>query len=295
MARSTEPLVLAVDGGGTRCRLAVRGKDVGHKVEVGAANVSTDFEAALEQLLRGLEVLASDTGLSVTELTRAPAYLGLAGITGRTIAERLAAALPFESVRIEDDRAAALRGALGPQDGMVAHCGTGSFVASQKSGANRFAGGWGSVLGDQASAQWVGRCVLSKVLDSVDGVAAPSQLSEYLLSRWGGAAEIVRAAAEMTPAQFGELAPLVTEHAERDDAMAVAIMREGADYLADRMTKLGWVAGLPICLTGGIGPLYAKYLPSVLQGDLMQPVGDPLSGALALARAFQKEIEHEHN
>jgi glucosamine kinase len=47
-------------------------------------------------------------------------------------------------------------------------------------------------------------------------------------------------------------------------------------------------------LTGGISPQYSGYLPAEMQTDLTSPLGDPLTGALALARAYQEEIENEH-
>lgn len=293
MTRSADILVLAVDGGGTRCRLAAcRGGDV-HRIEVGAANISTDFEAARAELMLGLDRLATVSGYSKGELTKAPAYLGLAGITGEAIARKLANALPLERVRIEDDRRAAMRGALGPKSGIVAHCGTGSFIAAQLGSSTRLAGGWGPILGDQASAQWVGRQAMADTLEAIDGVTEPSDMASALQNRFGDAAGIVRAAAEMTPSEFGAIAPVVTEYAGQGDALAVSILCKGADYLSDRMVKLGWVAGLPICLTGGIGPQYAPYLPAEMQAALSKPIGDPLSGAIALAHAFQEEIEDE--
>ncbi|MCA0906853.1 ATPase [Ruegeria marisrubri] len=295
MVKSSKPMFLAADGGGTRCRVAAFVDGKTHRVEVGAANVSTDFKAACIELRRGLEALAVQTGRSPEELAQAPAYLGLAGITGDAIARKLAAALPFRHVRIEDDRAAALRGALGAMDGFVAHCGTGSFVAMQRGGTMKFAGGWGPVLGDQASAQWVGKRALAKTLEHTDGTTGPSALAQDLLSRFGDAAGIVRAAADMTPSDFGALAPLVTELSNRGDDLARSILRDGAGYLIDVMKKLGWNVGLPVCLTGGIGPLYAPYLPADMQSALVQPAGDPLSGALALAQAYLEEIEHEHS
>ncbi len=294
MTQSADTLVLAVDGGGTRCRLAACDGDIVHRVEVGAANVSTDFDAACAELRRGLQALVAESGRALTDLTRAPTYMGLAGITGEAIADRLAAALPFEHIRIEDDRAASLRGALGAQDGFVAHCGTGSFLATQQSGERRFAGGWGPVLGDQASAQWVGCRALSDTLECIDGLYAPSDMATALLNRFGSAADIVRVAADMMPADFGALAPLVTEFAGQGDVLANLILQDAADYLADRMTKMGWIAGLPICLTGGIGPQFGPYLPTAMQSELVEPAGDPLSGAIALARMFHEEIENEH-
>ncbi|KIC42408.1 ATPase [Ruegeria sp. ANG-R] len=293
MSRPFDNIALAVDGGGTRCRIAVVCGSLVQQVEVGAANVSTDFDAACAELKRGFAMLAGHTGLDAGQIDRASAYLGLAGITGKAMSKRLAAVLPFDRVRIEDDRPAALRGALGVKDGFVAHCGTGSFLAVQTGGQRSFAGGWGPVLGDQASAQWVGRCALTRTLDCVDGVQPASELADSLLSRFDGAAGVVKAASGMSPTEFGALAPVVTRYAGRGDALAVSIMEAGARYLVDQMKAMGWVPGLSVCLTGGIGPQYAPYLPEAMQQELTKPLGDPLTGAIALARAFQEEIEHE--
>ncbi|WP_170475634.1 BadF/BadG/BcrA/BcrD ATPase family protein [Ruegeria arenilitoris] len=294
MTQPINTLILAVDGGGTRCRLAAIEGEVISRVEVGAANVSTNFEAACAELLGGLQVLAAESGREVSTLTRAPTYMGLAGITGEAIARKLAQALPFDRIKIEDDRAAALRGALGEGEGFVAHCGTGSFLASQLSGGRRFSGGWGPVLGDQASAQWVGRRALSETLECVDGLNGSSVMATQLLSRFGGPAGIVQVAAKMTPYELGSLAPVVTEFSDQGDELAKKILQDGADHLAGRLTKMGWVAGLSICLTGGIGPRFGPYLPTIMQSELVEPAGDPLSGAIALVREFLEEIESEH-
>lgn len=286
---ATSP-VLAIDGGGTRCRVAFcDGGDV-VSVETGSANVSTDFDAAVREIVAGIGGLTERLGLSVEAL---PAFVGLAGVTGPTIADRLRAALPFRRARIADDRPAALRGALGRRNGVIAHCGTGSFFAAQRDGAMRFAGGWGPVLGDEASAQWVGRAALRLTLESVDGRRDGTPLTQKLLADFGDPAGVVRFAGAARPADFGALAPLVTDHAAQGDAVAVEIMRLGASEIARALPHLGWSPGKAICLTGGIGPRYAAWLPEALHADLAAPEGEPLDGALSLARDFSAEIAHE--
>ena len=57
--------------------------------------------------------------------------------------------------------------------------------------------------------------------------------------------------------------------------------------------KLGWTSGLPICLTGGIGPHYRGYLPEMMQTSVAPALGEPLTGAIALAEDFRKELAHE--
>lgn len=72
---------------------------------------------------------------------------------------------------------------------------------------------------------------------------------------------------------------------------------DATQHLVRNLTKMGWRAGTPICLTGGIGPpCYADHLPAQMQDDLQPPLGEPpLTGALSLARDFSKEVTLERS
>jgi glucosamine kinase len=152
----------------------------------------------------------------------------------------------------------------------------------------RFAGGWGMLLGDEASAQWVGRRTLALVLETMDGRRPRSALAAELLADFRDPPGILAFASGADPAAFGALAPRVSEHALRGDPLAQAVMRQGAEEIARSLRDLGWTAGQPICLTGGIGPAFANDLPGDMQADLAAPRGSPLDGALALARDFAR-------
>lgn len=281
--------VLAIDGGGTRCRLALAQGDTIVTVETGAANISTDLAAAVAEILHGLDLLAERTGCPVVDLLNLPAYLGLAGAIGPQVTARLEAALPFARARIEDDRAPALRGALGAADGFLAHCGTGSFLGRQQAGEMRFAGGWGPVLGDEASSVWLGRRAMARALDAVDGHCPQTPLLSHILTEHGGAAGVVAFAARATATETGALARVVTGFAEREDAAACALLARGAEEIAERLRGLGWRPGDLLCLAGGLGPAYAPYLPDAMRETLTPPQAAPLIGAVALARKFADE------
>ena len=160
MTDSTTLPVLAIDGGGTRCRFALQRGHARIVTEAGSANASTNFDDAVTCVQYGLRTRAEAAQTNVDTLYGMRAFVGLAGVTGAAVAGRLTAALPLRNARYADDRLAALRGALGRGDGLIAHCGTGSFFGAQINGQARFAGGWGSILGDEASAHWVGRLAL---------------------------------------------------------------------------------------------------------------------------------------
>ncbi len=283
--------ILAVDGGGTNCRIACCAGGQRHVVGVGPANVASDFEGAVARIVAGLEQLAGQLQQPLRTLCRQPAYLGLAGVTGPQMAARVAEALPLELLRVEDDRRSALVGAHAGGDGAIAHCGTGSFLALQRQGAQRFAGGWGSVLGDEASAQWVGRKALSVALDVVDGLTDSTNLTETLLREFDGPAGVVAFAGQARPYEVGQVARKVTAAAEVGDAVGVALMREAAMQLLQVLERMGWTPELPLCLTGGIGPQYQPYLPEAARAALVAPQGAPLEGAITLAQSFAAEVQ----
>ncbi|WP_424970840.1 BadF/BadG/BcrA/BcrD ATPase family protein [Dinoroseobacter sp. S76] len=290
MTQPNETNVLAIDGGGTRCRIALGAGDDITMVESGSANVSTDFDGGVAQIETGLQALAAQLGTTTDSLSPLPTFVGLAGVTGPEIANRLEEALPFATLHVSDDRPAALRGALGSADGVIAHCGTGSFYGAQRDRRMRFSGGWGPVLGDEASAQWIGRAALARTLETVDGRRPSSRLAEILLAEHGGAAGIVRFAGAAHPAEFGQLAPRVTAQAREGDSLARDIMTAGAAEIARSLPQIGWKAGQTICLTGGIGPEFAPYLPEALRAALAAPTGTPLDGALSLARDLARGV-----
>lgn len=282
------PLILAADGGGTKCRMVLCGEGLWHEIEVGAANVSSDFEGALAELSRGLTELAGLAG--VQDLTEVPAYLGLAGVKDAEIAARVADALPLSRVRVEEDRMPAVRGALGTAEGIVAHCGTGSFFAARIDGRLRFSGGWGWKLGDEASGFWLGRAALRQALAAEDGVQERSAFVVGLLQRFGGGSGLMAWASEARVDEIAGLAREVSSSAVDGDAVAVQVMQAGADVLAQEVQAIGWRSGLPLCLTGGVAVAYVPYLPGDLRAAVQPMKGKPIDGAVALARDFAQEI-----
>lgn len=275
---------LGVDGGGSRCRFALQTPVERHSVVLGTANVTSDFDGAVDTLRAGLQQLATLARVDPGALARVPTYLGLAGVMDSLDADRVRAALALPGAAVADDRPAAVRGALGADDGFVAGLGTGSYFARQRDGQIRLAGGWGSRLGDEASGFWLARQALAATLAVVDGLGEESRLTADLLLRFDGSPRrIVRFAAEVPPAEFAALAPLVIMAAARGDAVARDLLKRGAAHVAKMMRRLGYEVGDTVCLTGGVAQAYAPYLPSDMALALVEPRASALEGALELA------------
>ncbi len=274
----TAPILIAVDGGGTGSRYAMRrGADTFEAVS-GPANVSSDFDGALANLREGLGKL----GLSAAELQDARICMGLAGVLDNGDAARVADALNFPHLKVLDDRAIAVRGAfLTSGVGALAGVGTGSYAGLLRNGVVRFSGGWGLALGDEASGAWLGREALRAALMAREGSGPESGLTAELLA--DGPARIMREAAVADPAWFGAYAPRVVEAAGTGDPIATDLLKRGADYLGATLVRLGWEDGMPLVLTGSLGPVYATYLPAEMRANLKEQEGGALDGAFAYA------------
>lgn len=279
----SHPLLIGIDGGGTTCRGAAlyNGKRVTRAVP--GANATSDFDGAVTAVRSVAQALAEALGLPMETIAQAPAYLGMAGVVDARVAERLRAALPFDRAVIEEDRRASVVDALGPGEGAVAVIGTGSFLARQAGGRMRFLGGYGLALGDEASGAWLGREALAATLREAEGWGAGSDLTRGLWDEMGGRSGIIAFAARARSRDLAELAPGVVAAAEGGDAQASDIVTRGADYIAEALAALGWQLGEDLCLTGGLGRVYASALPTAMRAALSKPQGAAPDGALALA------------
>lgn len=280
--------IIGVDGGGTSCRarlVAGPGGPVRERTG-GPANVS-DFDGAMGRIVATLAGLVADAGLTATDRAATSVHLGLAGVTGPVMAERvraaLLAAMGFGRVTVGGDNATMILGALGGADGAVAAIGTGSFVGRSAGGRVTTIGGRGFLLGDQASGAWLGKRLLQELMLAADGLRPHSGLSRAVLARHGGdLAEVIAFAVAARPADFAALAPEVA--AAPGDPLAGELMGEGGRYVAAALAALGWRAGEALCLAGGLGPRYRAYLPEAMQASLRDAAGSALDGAVLLAR-----------
>lgn len=282
--------IIGVDGGGTSCRARIWfPSGAGQRDEIGGpANVS-DFDGAMGRIGATLDALLAGAGRGPRDLSGISIHLGLAGVTGPAMADRVRAALladrAFGRVSVSGDNVTTILGALGGVDGAVAAIGTGSFVGRSAAGRVNSLGGRGFLLGDQASGGWLGKRLLQELMLAADGLRAHSDLTRAVLARHGDdVAQVIAFALAARPADFAALAPEVVAAATAGDPVAGALMGEGADYITAALAALGWRAGETLCLTGGIGPLYRPYLPAPAQAALTGAHGSALDGAMMLAR-----------
>ncbi|MEZ2328617.1 BadF/BadG/BcrA/BcrD ATPase family protein [Mesorhizobium sp. RCC_202] len=278
--------VLGIDGGGTSCRAAlatVDGAVVG-RARSGAANIRTDLTGARANIVEAARQAFVAAGEDSELIPRTPAILGLAGANVGTYRQQLEAILPFSKSRVETDAEIALEGAVGSGDGAMAILGTGTAYMARKEGKSRAIGGWGFQVGDQGSGARIGRDLLEQTLLAYDGIRAGSPLTDAMLAVFRNNPEdVVEFTTNAKPGDFGGFAPKVFDHAQKGDLVANWILDKAVADVEASLDALDLADDAPLCLLGGLAPLYAPRLSARYQALLKAPLDDALGGAVQMA------------
>ncbi|UCI20066.1 N-acetylglucosamine kinase [Mesorhizobium sp. B2-1-8] len=278
--------VLGIDGGGTSCRAALATADgvVVGRAKSGAANIRTDLTGARSNIVDAARQAFIAAGQDPDLIPQTPAILGLAGANVGTYRQQLEAILPFSTSRVETDAEIALEGAVGSGDGAMAILGTGTAYMARKNGKSRAIGGWGFQVGDQGSGARIGRDLLEQTLLAHDGVRQASPLTDSMMAVFRNNPEdVVEFTTNAKPGDFGGFAPKVFEHAQKGDIVANWILDKAVADVEASLGALDLAAGAPLCLLGGLAPLYAPRLSARYRALLKEPLDDALGGAVQMA------------
>jgi glucosamine kinase len=283
-----EPLYIGIDGGGTSCRARIRdtaGALLGEG-SGGPANVRLDSKLVMQSILAASREAAENAGLGEAGLRRAHAGFGLAGAALKSAAARLLAEPhPFPSIAIETDAYAAWLGAHQGADGAILILGTGSCGLAVVGGRQFYVSGYGAEVSDEASGQRLGRAAMRRALWAHDGRAAMTPLAAAILARFNDSTEeIIAFATTARPADYGRFVPLVLEYAGRHDQLGLALLSEAAADAVRIIARLIEVGAPSVCVLGGLAEPLSKWLPPSIRERLSEPKGDPLDGAILMAR-----------
>ena len=287
--------VLGIDGGGTSCRAALATPDgvtIGRATS-GPANIRTDLTGARANIVEAARKAFVDAGEDPGMIPGTYAVLGLAGSNVGAYARQLEAILPFRRSIVETDALIALEGAVGNGNGAMAILGTGTAYMVRKDGAVRAIGGWGFQIGDQGGGGRIGRDLLELALLAHDRIRETSPLTVEILAVFrNDPQDVVEFTTHAKPGDYGGFAPKVFEHAARGDVVARAIIDRAVADVEASLGALDLRAGDPLCLLGGLAPLYAPRLSQRYQAMLTAPRQDALGGAVAMAaRLFAAEAQ----
>lgn len=315
-AASPEAYVLGVDSGGSGLRVALGGVDVdeplftavcAEPVRTGAGGI--DAAHLLEQLLpaaaRLLEQAGGEDLAAVGSLAIGAA--GMATLGGRLRAElpgALAAALGVRRMALAADAVTAYAGAVGQRPGAVVAGGTGMIALGTDLTAWHRADGWGHLLGDSGGGAWIGRAGLEAAMRAHDGRRGGSAaLLARLHAVFGPAEELPGLLYPRSdrPAVLASFAPEVAACAGADE-VAAGILREAGIRIAEAAAAVCPAAGPEaggggeVALTGGLfrmgepltGPVREELARLVPSARVTTGTGDPLTGALRIARALAR-------
>ncbi|GHA41644.1 N-acetylglucosamine kinase [Amylibacter ulvae] len=286
MSDSHKPYILAVDGGGSGCRVAIADVD-GNTLGIAngdAANVASNIDTTCQNVERAISDALVSAKLDQNDIPNICAHFGLAGYMDETQGSILRNRFSFCKLSLSDDRPTTVLGALAGADGYVIGIGTGTFCAASNAGKMSFVSGRGFYISDQASGAWLGRRALEMVIQCDDNIIQHSPLTHALLTLFGDINAMVKFSVTARPRDYATFAPEIIRAANNGDQHGELLMNEGATYLRSALIALGFQSGEPVVLTGGVGPHYARFLKEPFNTNITQPLGNALDGGLVMAR-----------
>ncbi len=260
-----------------------------------------DAEKNLEVLLRDV---AAESGISLDSI--ACTCVGLAGISVPRVADWVRNELHARiggDILLAGDEEIALEAAFAGGAGVMVAAGTGSNLIGRASNGQRVhVGGWGPVVADEGSGNWIGKRAVRAVFDALDRDEETLLMKKvqeaWELQRIGDLVDVVN---RIPGPEFSKLTPIVVECAEGGEADAVRILEQAGNFLGAfavlavrRVEKLEGEGAAPpeVAFTGSILSKIAPvretmlaYLRRELPGIRIQTEAvDPVLGALWRAR-----------
>ncbi len=317
MAQKLQPIIIGIDGGGSRTRGVIfRGSNELHRAETGTARVgSVGVVESSERLLNLIHDLCGSAKVAAGEIDAVA--IGLAGVWLREEQQRSEQLLHLfarerkvgiENLAVTSDAAIALEGALGGESGIVLIVGTGTIAIGKTSeGSIVRCGGWGIELSDEGSGAWIGREGLTALARAFDGRGPQTSFADAMI----GFFPVINPEQPRTlVAAFNEkifdypsVAPIVMDCAAQGDAVCSEIIRRAAAHLIESLEVLSKryfqeLDSVPVACLGGImesETILAATLAEALQDyprlQQIEPRNDALDGAVTLARKMLKERE----
>ncbi len=253
--------VIGVDGGGTKTAAVLMREDgaILARGRGGPANhnfvppdaVVASVEAAVAEVCRGLPPGAAVSAIGGHVLAPVAVFAA--------VLARLCGSAPYHNWGEAEVAAVGLVGKSQP--GVVVIAGTGSQATGFCGAQRKSAGGWGTPLGDEGGAGYIGWRALQAATRAYDGRTPPTALLDAIYAHFGiqdlWALIPLLYRGTLPRHQIAALAPLVARCAEAGDATAREIMHQAGEELALLAATAARHVGLsgsafPVVLAGGV-------------------------------------------
>lgn len=290
---------LGIDGGGTKTKFVLYDENGNNIKETQTTTIhvfQSEEQQCIDILQKGVNELLTDVDEDVLIIAGLAGYGQEQHIRNKihTICEQ---AFDGYLYHIYNDVQIAIAGALSNNDGIVIIAGTGSIVLSSINTEQRRCGGFGYHLGDEGSAYWIGKKVLSVYCKQVDGrlekTRIYNQVKETLnLTNDYDIISYINNPVNNTRDKVAQLAMVAYKCALEEDAHAINIYKEAAQELAEMVKVLAtdFNNTITISYIGGVfraGELILTPLREALQGidcNIVEPHSAPEYGAYLLGR-----------
>lgn len=274
------PIVLGIDGGGTRTRAALRSGDKTlARAEAGSIKrLRVGAEVAEANLRALLTEVYQQAGIAVSGGLVAAASAGVASATMPGVAEWITDVFREYGIprsEVVGDEVIALDAAFRGGPGILQIAGTGSnTIGRAASGERTSSGGWSSRLGDEGSGYWIGVNAVRRGLHAYDR-EEPCRILEEVGKLWGTpTVETLVNLGDSTPGpDFAALAPLIHRLATEGDVVAQGILAQAARDLVESVLlvrrklqqKFG-IEEVSVAWTGGVLEQMTEVRTAFVQG-----------------------------
>lgn len=298
------PYFLALDAGGTKTIGAIADDERElARAQTGCIQIlRTDSENARRNLESLFAQLAGSQGIDLKSVTRT--CIGISAAMVPLVANWIREAvqpLAGGELLLCGDEEIALDAAFYGGPGVLVVAGTGSNVVGRThAGQIIHAGGWGPVLADEGSGQWIGREGLRSAFRALDE-GKPTQMFESVIHHWQltGLDDLVGKANATPVPDFSLLTPVIVSCAENGDAVALDVLKRAGEELAhlasltiQRLRQLEKASVPRVAFTGSVLQHIALVRKAMVDAllkanpevEVFPEAVDPVHGALWRAR-----------
>jgi glucosamine kinase len=190
---------------------------------------------------------------------------------------------PFNSLYLTTDVHAAVLGAHTGQDGAVIVLGTGFSALGTINNNPISIGGYGFPINANCSGAWFGLEMIKAVLLDADQIGPQTSMTQAVLAE----EDIINIATRLNnapPFEFAKYAPIVFEHANNRDQVAMALVKQGAEFINTVMDKFVSQGIQRISFVGGIAPDIMSWLAPKFEMYIVSVQDSPEHGAVLFAK-----------
>ncbi|WP_164102187.1 N-acetylglucosamine kinase [Candidatus Laterigemmans baculatus] len=308
------PLVIGVDGGGTKTEAVLAGVEadgglrVLHRCTTGPSNLQlASFDAIANEVRGAVEGLFADHP-EWRRRVQAICFC-MAGAGNETLRQRFEGWAHAErlapQIQVTHDARCLIAAGTRRGVGVALIAGTGSLAyARNAAGHQSRCGGWGSLFGDEGSSYWLALAAFRAASQALDGRGTPTQLVAAL-SEWlecGRPEQWLVKLRTLESHAIASAARIVSRLAESGDTVARRLLEQCAEQLSLMLVTLAHRCfpnePIDLALAGGLILHNETLREAVLRrtGDAgiriehCQQVAHPVDGAVRLAAESLRDL-----